>query len=77
MVNRIGNALRGLGVDMENRVMLLLYGSPEFAASFFGAMKTGAVPAPVNTLMRAQDYAYFLNDSRATDKWKTDASSLC
>jgi benzoate-CoA ligase family protein len=65
MVNRVGNALRGLGVEMENRVLLLLYDSPEFAASFFGAMKIGAVPVPVNTLMRAQDYEYFLNDSRA------------
>jgi benzoate-CoA ligase len=50
---------------MENRVLLLLYDSPEFAASFFGAMKIGAVPVPVNTMMRAQDYVYFLNDSRA------------
>ena len=65
MVNRVGNALRGLGVDMENRVLLLLYDGPEFAASFFGAMKIGAVPVPVNTMMRAQDYEYFLNDSRA------------
>jgi benzoate-CoA ligase family protein len=65
MVNRVGNALRALGVEMENRVLLLLYDSPEFAASFFGAMKIGAVPVPVNTMMRAQDYAYFLNDSRA------------
>ena len=65
MVNRVGNALRDLGVEMENRVLLLLYDSPEFAASFFGAMKIGAVPVPVNTMMRAQDYVYFLNDSRA------------
>src|SRR5919109_693290 len=65
MVNRVGNALRGSGVEMENRVLLLLYDSPEFAASFFGAMKIGAVPVPINTMMRAQDYEYFLNDSRA------------
>src|SRR6266511_954740 len=64
-VNRVGNALCGLGVEMENRVLLLLYDSPEFAASFFGAMKIGAVPVPVNTMMRAHDYEYFLNDSRA------------
>jgi len=65
MANRAGNALRDLGVEMENRVLLLLYDSPEFVASFFGAMKIGAVPVPVNTLMRAQDYEYVLNDSRA------------
>jgi len=65
LVNRVGNALRGLGVEMENRVLLLLYDTPEFVASFFGAVKIGAVPVPVNTMMRAEDYAYFLNDSRA------------
>jgi benzoate-CoA ligase family protein len=65
MVNRVGNALHHLGVEMENRVLLLLYDSPEFAVSFLGAMKIGAVPVPVNTMMRAQDYEYFLNDSRA------------
>jgi benzoate-CoA ligase family protein len=64
-VNRVGNGLRALGVEMENRVLLLLYDSPEFVASFFGAIKIGAVPVPVNTMMRAQDYEYFLNDSRA------------
>jgi benzoate-CoA ligase family protein len=65
LVNWVGNALRDLGVDMENRVLPVLYDSPEFGASFFGAMKIGAVPVPVNTMIRAQDYAYFLNDSRA------------
>ncbi|HXH09221.1 MAG TPA: benzoate-CoA ligase family protein [Alphaproteobacteria bacterium] len=65
MVNRVGHTLRNFGVEMENRVLLLLYDSPEFVASFFGAMKIGAVPVPVNTLMRAQDYEYVLNDSRA------------
>src|SRR5215813_8375600 len=65
MANRVGTALRGSGVEMENRVLLMLYDSPEFAAAFFGAIKIGAVPVPINTMMRAQDYAYVLNDSRA------------
>lgn len=64
-VNRAGNALRDLGVQMEQRVLLLLLDSPEFVASFFGAMKLGAVPIPTNTLMKPADYQYFLNDSRA------------
>ena len=65
LVNRTGNALLRLGVKMGERVMLLLYDSPEFAAVFFGAIKIGAVPIPVNTLMRAADYECFLNDSGA------------
>src|SRR2546428_11887205 len=49
---------------MEDRVLLILLDGPEFVASFFGAMKLGAVPVPVNTLMRAADYRFFLDDSR-------------
>src|SRR5207249_3010288 len=65
MVGRTGNALRSLGVGMEDRILLLLLDGPEFVASFFGAIRLGAVPIPVNTNMKPQDYEYFLNDSRA------------
>ncbi len=64
-VNRLGNGLKSLGVRMEERVLLLLPDVPEFAVSFFGAIKIGAVPVPVNTLLKAHDYRYLLNNSRA------------
>jgi len=50
---------------MEQRVAVLLYDSPQFAAAFFGAIKIGAVPVALNTQLRPQDYQYMLNDSRA------------
>src|SRR5712692_6016937 len=46
LANRVGNGLRDLGVDMEQRVALLLLDSPEFAAAFFGTIKIGAVSVP-------------------------------
>ncbi len=64
-VNRFGNGLRQLGVRIEERVFLLLLDSPEFAVSFFGTIKIGAVPVPVNTLLKTSDYHYILNNSRA------------
>ncbi|MGA3209743.1 MAG: benzoate-CoA ligase family protein [Terriglobales bacterium] len=65
-VNRTGNALREvLGVRIEERVLLLLLDTPEFFYGFFGAVKIGAVPVPVNTLLRSAEYLYVLNDSRA------------
>ena len=64
-VNRLGNALRRLGVAMEQRVVLLLQDSPEFVWSFWGAIKIGAVPIPTSTLFTPADYEYILNDSRA------------
>ncbi len=64
-VNRAANMLATLGVEMENRVMLLVQDSPEMLFCFYGAMKMGAVPIPTNILMKSQDFLYVLNDSRA------------
>ncbi len=63
--NRVGNALRNLGVRREERVFLLLLDSPEFLYCFFGAIKIGAVAVPVNTQAKPHDYEYILNDSHA------------
>ncbi|HYB01628.1 MAG TPA: benzoate-CoA ligase family protein [Ktedonobacteraceae bacterium] len=65
LANRMGNALLDLGVDMEQRVAMLLLDSPEFAAAFFGAIKIGAVPTPLNTNLPPNDYIPILNESRA------------
>lgn len=64
-INKVGNALKSLGIEIENRVAILLPNCPEFIACFFGAMKIGAVPVTLNTMMTPKDYQYFLNDSRA------------
>ena len=65
-VNQVGNALRHrLDVRIEERLLLLLLDGPEFAYSFFGAIKIGAVPVPVNTQLKPNDYEYLLNDCRA------------
>ncbi len=65
-VNRVGNALRDrLQVRIEERILLLLPDRPELIYSFFGAIKIGAIPVPVNTLWKPLDYEYVLNDSRA------------
>ena len=65
LVDRTGNALLELGVRMEDRVLMLCLDAPEFIGTFWGAIKIGAIPVPTNTLMRAADYRYFLDDSRA------------
>lgn len=64
-VNQVGNGLKSLGVRMEDRVALLLLDTEAYPQAFFGAIKMGAVPICLNTLMRPKDYTYFLNDSRA------------
>jgi benzoate-CoA ligase family protein len=64
-VNRAGNALLHLGLQEEQRVLLVLPDIPEFAAAYFGTMKIGAVAVPTSTASRPGDYAYFLQESRA------------
>jgi benzoate-CoA ligase len=63
--NRCANALRALGIQAEQRVLLCLYDSIDFPACFLGAIKAGIVPVPINTMWSASDYAYVLGDSRA------------
>lgn len=65
MVNRFGNALKTIGVEVENRVLMVLPDSPEFFYTYLGTMKIGAIPIPVNTMALPKDYEYFLDDSRA------------
>lgn len=72
-VNRAGNLLRAQGVRPEQRVMLALLDSIDFPAMFFGAMKIGAVPVPVNTLLTTPDYDFLLRDSRAAALVVSDA----
>ncbi|HEV8535898.1 MAG TPA: benzoate-CoA ligase family protein [Candidatus Limnocylindria bacterium] len=64
-VDRCGNALRELGVAMEQRVVVMCVDSPAFVYAFFGAIKIGAIPVPCNTLLTPRDLTYVLNDSRA------------
>jgi benzoate-CoA ligase len=63
--NRVGNALRGLGLQPGVRVMQLLLDTPVFPAAFFGAVRSGVVPIITNTMLPSGDYEYFLQDSEA------------
>jgi len=65
-VNRVGTALRSeLGVRPEERIVLLMLDGPEMIAAFFGAIKIGAVPVPLNTRWTAAECAYAIRDSSA------------
>ncbi len=65
-VNRVGNALKAaLDVRPEERVLLVMSDGPEMIAAFFGAIKIGAVPVPLNTRWTTADYEFVLRDSSA------------
>ncbi|HET6891935.1 MAG TPA: benzoate-CoA ligase family protein [Pyrinomonadaceae bacterium] len=65
MSNRVGNALRELGLEIEDRILIVLPDCPEFVWTWFGAARIGAVIAMVNPLLPAADYAYYLEYTRA------------
>jgi benzoate-CoA ligase len=64
-VNRFGNHLLSLGLQMEDRVLLAMHDTIDWPVAFLGAIRAGIVPIAVNTLLTPKDYEYMLADSRA------------
>jgi 4-hydroxybenzoate-CoA ligase len=62
---RFAGALRAAGIGRERRVALLLLDTVDFPIAFWGALRAGVVPVPVNTLLTNEVVGYILADSRA------------
>ena len=63
--NQSGNAFLKLGLNIEDRIMIVHSDTVDFPAVFLGAIKVGVVPIAVNTLLTPDDYEFMLEDSRA------------
>lgn len=63
-VNRFGNTLTTLGLRPGDRLAMAVKDCPEFIYLFFGAIKVGVLPIPLNSLLRANDFAFIFEDSR-------------
>jgi benzoate-CoA ligase family protein len=64
LTDRAAHALRALGVEPEQRVALLMADGVGWAATFFGALKLGAVAVPINTRLGPADLRTVLADCR-------------
>ncbi len=62
---RFAAALKALGLREENRVVLAFHDTVDYPVAFWGAIRAGIVPIPLNTLLTVEQYAYLLADSRA------------
>lgn len=62
---RVAAALRGAGVRPEERVLIVLPDGFAFAEAFFGILRAGAVFAMVNPLLKREDYAAYLEYTKA------------
>jgi benzoate-CoA ligase family protein len=65
MASRVGNALKARGVGPEDRVLIALHDRVEFAATFFGTLRIGAVVTMVNPDLPDGDYAHYVDYTRA------------
>jgi benzoate-CoA ligase family protein len=63
--DRFANALPRLGIGRERRIALILLDTVDFPPVFWGAIKAGVLPVPINTLMTAEQWRYVVADSRA------------
>src|SRR3954464_4801395 len=64
-INCASNVLEALGVGREDRVLMVLDDTPTFPALFLGAMRAGAVPAPVSFLDTTENFHHYARDSYA------------
>lgn len=61
LTNKVGNVLKELRVEAENRVLLVLEDSPEWVAAWLATMKVGAVGTHAYTYLKPQDYTHLLD----------------
>jgi len=65
-IYQFGAALRRLGLRQENRIILLSDDTVDFPVVFWGAINAGVIVIPLNTMMTVEQYAYVIEDSRAS-----------
>lgn len=53
------------GIRREDRAAIIMLDVVEYPVIFWGALKAGVVPVPLNTMLTPDQYAYILKDSRA------------
>jgi long-chain acyl-CoA synthetase len=62
---RTCTVLRSHGVAPGDRVGIMLPNVIEFAVTYFGALRAGAVVVPMNPLLKRREVGYYLSDSQA------------
>jgi len=63
--HRANAVYKGLGLEWEQRVLLMLPDVPQFASAWFAAVQAGGVVSAVNPGLKPDEVSYYLNYSRA------------
>jgi benzoate-CoA ligase family protein len=62
---RFATGLKHAGIERERRIALVMLDTIDFPIAFWGALRAGVIPVPINTLLPADITGYILRDSRA------------
>jgi 4-hydroxybenzoate-CoA ligase len=62
---RFAGALTAAGIGRERRLVMLMLDTVDFPVVFWGALRAGVIPVPINTLLTPDMVRYVLEDSRA------------
>jgi long-chain acyl-CoA synthetase len=65
LVRRFAGALSGLGVRMNDKVMVYIANCPQFLVAYFGIQEIGAIPVPVSPIYTPFELEYMVTDSGA------------
>jgi 4-hydroxybenzoate-CoA ligase len=62
---RFAAGLRQAGIEREQRIALVMLDTVDFPIAFWGALRAGVIPVPINTMLPADIAGYIVRDSRA------------
>ncbi|MGY6536495.1 MAG: benzoate-CoA ligase family protein [Pararhodobacter sp.] len=80
--SRVAGALARAGIRREERVAMVVLDQLEFPMLFWGAIRAGVVPIPLNTLLASSVYQVILADARpaalfvSAELWEVVAPAL-
>jgi acyl-CoA synthetase (AMP-forming)/AMP-acid ligase II len=64
-INRLANALAGLGIRKGSNVAILLHNCPEFLETLFACFKAGIGTVPINFRLHPKECAFIIHNSEA------------
>src|SRR5947199_989362 len=61
---RFAAGLAAVGIERERRIALLMLDTVDFPIAFWGTLRAGVVPVPINTLLPPDITQYIIEESR-------------
>jgi len=65
LVNRLADALRGLGIEQGDRIGMLQVNCNQYIEAYFAAAKIGAIFVPMNFRAKADELSYMIANAEA------------